>query len=246
MTNKQNKIWIKANWPAPNHIKAGTTIRMGGHSNFPYNELNLGLNVGDNIKDVEKNRLKLKTFLNLPNDPIWLDQTHSKKILPVDNAPIDLTADGSYTAQKNKVCVVTTADCVPILFCDTEENKVAAIHAGWKGICNGIIEDAVKIFSPSKSIIVWIGPAISQRYYQVGEEVYCSFLERSISLENAFKKNGKDWYCSLCKIVKIILNDLDITEIYECGLCTYEMNNLFFSYRRDGKTGRTATMIWIE
>ena len=163
MTKKIENFWLKANWSAPNNIKAGTTIRTGGYSHPPYNESNLSLNVGDDPKKVEKNRHAILTNLGINNEPIWLEQKHSKKILSIDKTPKDLNADGSYTTKKNKVCIVTTADCVPILFCNDEGTKVAAIHAGWKGICRGIIENAVKNFERPESIFVWIGPCISKK-----------------------------------------------------------------------------------
>ena len=246
MIRNKKKLWMDAKWPAPKNIKAGVSMRMGGYSKHPYNELNLSLNVGDNVNNVKKNRDALLTHLNLPNDPIWLEQTHDRKILSIDDIPKNLKADASYTTQKNRVCVVTTADCVPILLCDTKKNKVAAIHAGWRGICKGIIEDTIKIFSSTKSLIVWIGPCISQEHYQVSKDVYYAFLEHSKLLESAFKKDDDHWHCSLSDAVKITLINLGINQIYESGLCTYQMHNEFFSYRRDGETGRIATMIWIN
>ena len=240
------KFWIQADWPTPNHVKAGTSIRIGGYSHPPYNESNLSLNVGDEPKKVKKNRVKLLTNLGIDTEPVWLKQEHSKKILSVDEKPIDIKADGSYTTKKNRVCVVTTADCVPILFCNNEGTKIAAIHAGWKGICMGIINNTIKIFDCPESVFVWIGPCISKKYYEIGEDVYSNFLNYSDSLENSFEKNGAQrWSCSLNNIVKTLLKNSGIKKIYDCGLCTYELNDLFFSYRRDGNTGRTATMIWI-
>jgi YfiH family protein len=245
---KEKKIfWLKANWSAPNHVKAGTSIRTGGYSRSPYNESNLSLNVGDDPKNVKKNRSALVHHLELNEEPVWLEQTHSEKMFSINHVPENLKADGSYTTKKNRVCVITTADCVPVLFSNNEGTKVAAIHVGWKGICRGIVENAVKIFSCPRSTIVWIGPCISNKYYEIGEDVYSNFLDYSNSLESAFKKsNKKKWYCSLGDIVKILLKNSGINKIHECGLCTYQMNSLFFSYRRDGDTGRTASMIWID
>jgi len=246
MNEKVEKFWIQADWPIPNHVKAGTSIRIGGYSDPPYNESNLSLNVGDESKKVKKNRFKLLTNLGINTEPVWLEQEHSKKILSVDEKPIDIKADGSYTTKKDRVCVVTTADCVPILFCNNEGTKIAAIHAGWKGICMGIINNTIKIFDCPESVFVWIGPCISKKYYEIGEDVYSNFLNYSDLLENSFEKNGTQrWSCSLNNIVKTLLKNSGIKKIYDCGLCTYELNDLFFSYRRDGNTGRTATMIWI-
>ena len=246
MTNQIENFWIKANWSAPNNIKAGTTIRTSGYSQPPYSKSNLSLDVGDDPKKVEKNRHGILTNLGINTEPVWLEQKHSKKILSIDKTPKDLYADGSYTTKKNRVCVVTTADCVPILFCNDKGTKVAAIHAGWKGICKGIIENAVKNFERPESIFVWIGPCISKKYYKIGEDVYSNFLHYSNSLENSFEKNNNQrWSCCLKSIVKTVLDKSGVKKIYDCDLCTYELKNLFFSYRRDGITGRNASMIWI-
>ena len=247
MTKKIKKFWLKADWPAPNHVKAGTSIRIGGYSKPPYDEFNLSLNVGDSPAKVKKNRTELLTHLGINSEPIWLEQEHKKRILSVDEIPIDVKADGSYTTKKNRVCVVTTADCVPILFSNNEGTKVAAIHAGWKGICTGIIESTIKIFDYPESTYVWIGPCIGKKYYEIGEDVYSSFLKYSDSLGKSFKKNdNRKWSCSLNNIAKTLLKKSRIEKIYDCGLCTYELNDLFFSYRRDGDTGRMASMIWID
>lgn len=247
MTKKIKDLWLNADWPAPDHVRAGTSIRIGGYSKSPYDKSNVSLSVGDDPKHVKKNRAALSCYLGLDGEPIWLEQTHSEKILSVNNIPTNLKADGSYTTKQNRICVVTTADCVPILFCNNEGTKVAAIHAGWKGICRGIIENAVKIFSCPESTIVWIGPCISNEYYEIGENVYSNLLDYSNLLKSAFKKNDKkNWYCSLSDIAKILLKNSGINKIHECGLCTYKMDSLFFSYRRDGDTGRTASMIWID
>ena len=246
MIKKMEKFWMKAGWPAPNHVKAGTSVRVGGHSSPPYNESNVSLNVGDDPKKVKENRIELLMHLGISTEPIWLKQEHNKKILLVDETPTDIKADGSYTTKKNKVCVVTTADCVPILFCNNEGTKVAAIHAGWKGICMGIIDDTIKIFDRPESVFVWIGPCISKKHYEIGEDVYSNFLNYSDSLENSFKKNNNQkWSCCLNNIVKTLLKNSGVEKIYDCGLCTYELGDLFFSHRRDGNTGRMATMIWI-
>ena len=246
MTERKDNFWLEADWPAPNNIKAGTSTRISGYSRDPYNESNLSFNVGDNPNDVEKNRAALLDYLILQDSPVWLEQKHGGKILSIDKIPDDIKADGSYTTRKNRVCVVTTADCVPILFCNKEGTKVAATHAGWKGICKGIIENTVNIFEHPESMLVWIGPHISSKHYEIGEDVYSSFLDYSITLESSFKKiNEKKWSCCLNNIVKILLKNTGIHKIYGCDLCVYEMDNLFFSHRRDGNTGRTATMIWI-
>lgn len=247
MTNEIKSPWIWADWPAPDNIHAGTSIRVGGDSQAPYDELNLALHVGDTPENVINNRQTLSKYLNLPSEPVWLEQTHSSNIVAIDTYAEKVTADGSFTTKQNNVCAIMTADCVPILFCDAQGTKIAAVHAGWKGLCAGIIEKAINEFSNPESLLVWIGPCISGQYYEVGKDVYEKFNIYSPSLKSAFKQCNEDhWYCDLVSIVKIILGNSKVTSIYECGLCTYARDSLFYSYRRDGNTGRTATLIWME
>lgn len=247
MTNKEKEIWIQADWPAPQNIHAGTTLRTGGHSKKPFNELNLALHVDDQADDVLKNRHTLIETLHLPSEPIWLEQTHSSKIICVDNATENLHADASYTKEKNTICTIMTADCVPILFCNQEGTKVAAVHAGWKGICAGIIENSIKALSQAETLFAWIGPCISAKHYEVGNDVYENCMKHSDRLDIAFEQIDTDrWYCDLVKTVIILLENCKVGAIYECNLCTYSESDLFFSYRRDGRTGRTASMIWME
>ena len=246
----KNNCWLAADWPAPTHIHAGTTIRgnVAEQSNKrPYGGLNLAQHVGDSTSVVNTNRKTVSAHLELKSEPIWLDQYHSSDIISIDSIPNNLKADGAYTTRKNRVCSVLTADCVPILICDESGSKVAAIHAGWKGICHGIIENAIKKISTSTSIMVWIGPCISAEFYEVGNDVYNGCISHLTLLESAFTAGRpRHWQCDLSKIVKIIFKNEGVGAIYECSLCTYKMDNLFYSYRRDGVTGRTGSLIWME
>ena len=246
MTRPDNDFWVWADWPAPAHVYAGTSTRMGGYSLPPYKALNLADHVDDNPQHIHKNRALLNKSLKLTASPVWLEQTHSAKIISLDSEPDTLRADGSTTTTKDNACVVMTADCVPLLFCNKKGSRIAAIHAGWKGICMGIINNAIKCFPVDEPLLVWIGPCISQKHYEVGSEVYNRCMDLSASLKAAFQqKDAGHWLCSLSEIVKIILKNNGVEGIYECGLCTYERDELFYSYRRDGETGRTASMIWI-
>ena len=247
MTTQTNNFWLDANWPAPNNVHAGTSIRTGGYSKKPYDALNLALHVGDAADNVKKNRSTLSKHLKLQSEPVWLNQIHSSKIISIDTPSDNLDADASLTTKQNKICVVMTADCVPILFCNQNGTKVAAIHAGWKGICNGIIENAIKAFSQPQTILAWIGPCIGKDYYEIGKDVYESCLGHSNSLKNAFRQTDTvHWQADLTIMAKIILKKEGVGSIHECGLCTYKMDKMFYSYRRDGHTGRTASMIWME
>lgn len=247
MTSQKNKFWLDADWPAPKHIRAGTSIRTGGYSKAPYNELNIAHHVGDNPDDVKKNREALSDYLQLQSEPVWLKQTHSSNIISIDNTSGNRQADASFTKQKHKVCVIMTADCVPILLCNKDGTKIAAVHAGWRGICSGIIEKSLNAFSEPETVIAWIGPCISQEYYEVGIDVYENCLRQSHLLKNAFEQtNASHWQVNLVKIVRILMEKERVGLIHECGLCTYKMDEMFYSYRRDGTTGRAASMIWME
>lgn len=245
--HKKHDNWLWADWPAPKNIHAGTSLRTSGFSLPPFKGFNLAQHVNDNEHNVAQNRKKLIKNLSLKSTPIWLNQTHSKDIISIDELPENRDADGAITTTPNRVCVVLTADCVPVLFCNQSGTKIAAVHAGWKGICNGIIENAINMYTDPSSLLVWIGPCISQKYYEVGNDLYNACLSHSDSLKGAFQtKNDKHWYCNLSSLVKITLKNNGVGAIYECGLCTYKEQDLFYSYRRDGITGRTASMIWME
>jgi len=247
MTKPSDDRWLWANWPAPGNVHAGTSLRNGGISLSPFNDLNLGLHVGDDEKDVLNNRKILSQHLKLVSEPVWLEQTHSSNIISLDNHHKNISADSSYTTKQYNVCTIMTADCVPILFCNTAGSKVAAIHAGWRGICNGIIEKAVNVYSNPDAVLAWIGPCISSNHYEVGKEVYERCIAHKTSLKGAFIQiNENHWRCGLVNMVKIILKNSGIRMIYDCELCTYTMNELLYSYRREGVTGRTASMIWME
>lgn len=247
MTSPNNKLWLDADWPAPKNIHAGTSLRMGGNSLAPYNNFNLAQHVGDDANDVNKNRKILCDHLNLPHKPYWLNQTHSSDIFNMDRTDENRDADGSFTSKRNSVCAILTADCVPVLFCNQKGTKIAAIHAGWKGICGGIIENAIEIFSESDGLLVWIGPCISKKHYEVGKDVYENCLNHSPMTQKAFEQvNDNHWYADLVRIVKILAENSGVGAIYECDLCTFKEDDLFFSYRRDGTTGRTASLIWME
>ena len=243
----KSECWIPADWPAPENIRAGTTIRQNGYSLDNFSSLNLATHVGDDVDNVEKNRKYLIESLDLPSSPVWLSQYHSNDIVCLNDNLQTLKADGAYTTQRNKICTVMTADCVPLLFCNQSGTQIMAIHAGWKGICKGIIENAIKIYADPKQLMVWIGPCIHAKHYEVGRDVYEACIQHLPMSQEAFiQTDNNHWHCDLVTLVKIILKNSQIGAIYECGLCTFEQEALFYSYRRDGETGRTASMIWME
>ena len=237
------------NWPAPQNIKAYTTLRSGGVSAAPFDTFNLATHVGDNSQHVEKNRDQLKKILNLPADPIWIEQTHSTIVLPALPQNRNKSADATFTNQVNQVCVVLTADCLPILLCDRAGTHVAAIHAGWRGLSNGIIENTLQVMHiPSNNLLAWLGPAIGPNYFEVGNDVRDSFLDFDPSAVTAFKPcTNNRWLADIYQLARLRLQKQDITAIYGGEYCTYSEQDRFFSYRRDQqKTGRIATLIWIS
>lgn len=239
---------IIPDWPAPNWIKAYTTTRVGGFSHAPYNSLNIATHVGDNLNDVSKNRQLLQNNLHLKNPIIWLEQIHGNTAISADR-PIDsLTADAIYSKTEQTVCAIQTADCLPLLICCSSSYVVAAIHAGWKGLSNDIIENTINALAlPPQDILVWLGPAIGPHAFIVGEEVFQSFTEKDQTAKMAFKPiNNNLWQANLYKLAQQRLHKLGITSIYGGHFCTFIDDHRFFSYRRDKITGRMLSLIWID
>lgn len=241
---------IIPNWNIPKHIHAFTTVRTGGVSKPPFDSFNLGDHVNDSPEDVAQNRALLVEKFHLPQSPLFLTQTHSTRVLELPYSGKDIEADAVYTNQPNQVCLVMTADCLPILFVSKDGKEIAAAHAGWRGLCDGVLEATVEKFQcPSNEISAWLGPAIGAKAFQVGKEVieqFCAFDPRA---EEAFiqdnSTSGK-FLGNLYQIATQRLNKLGITEISGGEYCTYTQEDLFFSYRRDKQTGRMATLIWKE
>ena len=241
---------IYPNWQAPKNIKALTTVRSGGVSLPPFDSFNLGDHVCDDPKAVQQNRSLLVDKFDLPNQPFFLIQTHSTKVIELPFTGSNVEADAVYTQQANQVCLVMTADCLPVLFFNKEGTEVAAAHAGWRGLCDGILEETVAKFKcPTSDIIAWLGPAIGPTAFQVGEEIieqFCAFDSNAkLAFTPDLTTSGK-FLGNLYQLATPRLNQLGITEISGGGHCTYTEQDKFFSYRRDKKTGRMASLIWIE
>jgi polyphenol oxidase len=245
--NPDGLPWIPAKWNAPPGIKAGITTRVGGFSKAPFNAFNIANHVGDDKLDVRKNRNKLITDLNLENEPVWLNQIHENRIVNADGN-INIVADGAITSTPGIPCVIMTADCVPLLICNQDGNKIGAIHVGWKGLVAGIVHNAVKKFDISpEHLMVWIGPHIKEDNYEVGPDVYQNCIDIDDNLKSAFKrKDSTHWYANLEAMIKYLLNKSGVWDIYSSPYCTYSDEDNFFSYRRDQTTGRMASMIWMD
>jgi YfiH family protein len=236
---------IIPDWPAPTRVRALQTTRQGGMSNVPYASLNLGSHVGDVPLQVARNRMLLNTLL--PSEPVWLRQVHGTVVVDADSAGCLPEADASF-ARRGSVCVVMTADCLPVLLCDRQGSVVAAVHAGWKGLAAGVIEAAVAAMQvPPQHVLAWLGPAIGQEAFEVGEDVRNAFMRDGLHNAGAFKtgQSGK-WYADLYQLARLRLEKLGAGGVYGGGYCTYHEADRFFSYRRDGKTGRMGSFIWLE
>ena len=237
---------LLAHWPAPSSIQALSTTRTSGYSIAPYDQNNLALHVGDRESDVLANRLQLSNALELPGEPEWLHQTHSTNCVIIEE-DTNREADAAITRLKNKPLVIMTADCLPIVLCDQNGTEIAAIHAGWRGLAHGIIENTLKkMHSPRQTLMAWIGPAICHHCYQIGEEVYDTFCEKYPYTKSTFELKDAKLYANLFKIAELILNAEGINAVYPSNACTFERNSEFYSYRRTAQTGRIATLIWFK
>jgi YfiH family protein len=239
---------IYPNWPAPQHIRAFTTIRTGGLSAAPFNSLNLGDHVGDAPLIVEQNREILLNSAKLPEPPRWLSQQHGCRVIESLHWSAGECADGIVTNTLNHVCPVLTADCLPILLCNQQGDRIAAIHAGWRGLANGVVENAIASFGLNKQhIMAWLGPAIGPENFEVGEDVVNNFVQHDVIAKQAFKQTDDTHYnADIYLLARQRLRALGVTDIYGGQFCTVNDPTRFFSYRRDNVTGRMASVIWIQ
>jgi len=237
---------ITADWPAPSHVHAAVTTRDGGVSDGPYASLNLGTHVGDDATAVMENRRRVREFLQLPSEPTWLNQVHGTAIVEAGERASPPTADASFARAPGVICAVLTADCLPVILCDRQGNQVAAAHAGWRGLAAGVLTSAVNSFPTSPdNLLAWLGPAIEPNAFEVGEEVRAAFLARDPAHETAFTPNARGrWHADLYTLARRELERLG-TAVFGGGFACYADADRFFSYRRDGRTGRMATMVWM-
>ncbi len=236
---------IIPNWPAPAHVKACTTTRYGGYSQVPYDEFNLADHVGDDAEKVKANRALLTQKLRLPSEPVWLKQVHGIQVLTAKPVHRYCVADGVFSTQYGQVCIVLTADCLPILFSDRAGTCVAAVHAGWRGLAAGILEKTLNVLP--QDILVWLGPAIGPQAFEVGDEVRETFIDFLPQAAEAFTPNRKGhWLANLYLIAYQRLAHQGITTVFGGDFCTYTDTKRFYSYRRNQITGRMASLIWLE
>lgn len=221
---------IKPDWPAPQQVKSYTTSRKFG-----------------SLVE-EKNRKILIEELKLPSQPIWLKQVHGIKSVLAEPNNIDCEADASFTTQRGSVCVIMTADCLPVLFCDKAGKQIAAAHAGWRGLAAGVLENTLKNFNvaSSEEILVWLGPAIGPDKFEVGDEVRDAFINDLPQAKVAFKTSRDGhWFADLYLLARQRLAEQGINNVYGGNFCTYTEIDRFYSFRHNKITGRMASLIWL-
>ncbi|WP_394249058.1 peptidoglycan editing factor PgeF [Vibrio profundi] len=234
-------------WNAPKNVKAFASTRVGGFSKNEYLGLNLGTHVGDDLATVQKNREWLQRDSMMPSAPTWLNQTHSTTVIEVNSISSEvLDADGAFTKRAGIVCSAMTADCLPVLLTNTQGTQVAAVHAGWRGLADGIVENAVQMFDGE--VIAWLGPAIGSGAFEVGEDVLNAFVSFDGNAIHAFeqKTQPSKWLANMSQLAMQRLDKLGVSKVTDSNLCTFSDPSKFYSYRRDGVTGRQASFIWME
>jgi polyphenol oxidase len=243
--------WFEADWPAPRGVRTLSTLRgdaQSGVSKGPYSGFNLGDHVGDDPLAVAENRHRLKAAAGLPSDPVWLSQVHGIQVADLDSSVASGPADAAIARGSGKVCSILTADCLPILLASGLGDTVAAAHAGWRGLAAGVIEATVAAMgSPPESLMAWLGPAIGPQNFEVGTEVRDVFLDADPKAREAFQPNVRGRFMAdLGMLARQRLQSLGVKRIYGSGECTFTRADRYFSHRRDGISGRQATLIWRE
>ncbi|MGQ7815609.1 peptidoglycan editing factor PgeF [Metapseudomonas furukawaii] len=236
--------WLKPDWPAPACVRACVTTREGGFSLPPYEGLNLGSHVGDDPLAVERNRQALTDALGCR--PAWLSQVHGVQVVEANPSRVD-EADGSWTATPGVAASVLTADCLPALFCDRAGTRVAATHAGWRGLANGVLEATLDALALApEEVLVWLGPAIGPEAFEVGPEVREAFVAQHPQAASAFRPslNAGKFMADIYQLARIRLAARGVTAVHGGGFCTVG-DPRFYSYRRAARTGRFASLVWL-
>lgn len=246
---------LQAAWPAPPRVRAVVTQRTGGVSRTPFDTLNLAAHVGDDPVAVAENRRRLRASLALPAEPLWLSQMHGAGVLDADRqgsrGEVSIApppqADAAVTRTAGRVLAVLIADCLPVLFARRDGAAVAVAHAGWRGLAAGVLEATVAALGcPGGELHAWLGPGIGPRHFEVGAEVRAAFCERDARAAQAFAPNARGrWQCDLAGLARLRLAGLGVRSVHGTPSCSFEDAQGFYSYRRDGRTGRVAALIWL-
>ncbi len=244
---------IRPDWPAPAAIRAVFALRRGGVSRPPFDSLNLGLHTGDDPEAVAENRRRLREALALPSEPAWLTQVHGAAVVRLEQVtPVEPRADAAATRLPGRVCAIQVADCMPVLIAARDGSAVAAAHAGWRGLAAGVLEATIRALGAEpfriapQDLMAWMGPAIGPRHFEVGDEVREAFIAGDAGAESAFTRNARGrWQCDLYLLARRRLAAAGVRDVHGGGWCTYADPARFYSYRRDGRCGRMAAMVWI-
>lgn len=241
--------WIIPDWPAPSHVRAFFTTRAGGVSRGPYSSFNLGEATDDDPAAVSANHARLRTLL--PQEPRWLRQVHGARVVKAEASDDRPAADACVALERQHVCAILVADCLPVLFTDRGGTVVAAAHAGWRGLAAGVIDNTVKAMTNKgvapRDVLAWIGPGIGPTAFEVGDDVYEVYTQRDARASEAFNRHtpGK-WLADLPRLARRALARAHVTQIYGGDLCTWSDPQRFYSYRRDRATGRMGAFLWRE
>jgi polyphenol oxidase len=245
--------WLVPEWPAPRSVRAISTARMGGVSSGPYQSLNLGNHVGDVAADVEANRRRLMAAAELPSEPVWMSQVHGISVADLDAEAAEgmqggIVADAAVARRPGRICTILTADCLPVLLTAESGECIGAAHAGWRGLAAGVIEATVGAMAAApEKLLAWLGPAIGPQHFEVGPEVRAALIEKDAGADSAMTPNARGRFMAdLYALARRRLEALGVSRIYGGGECTYSARDRYFSHRRDGVSGRQATLIWIE
>ena len=238
---------LQPDWPAAPPVRAASTTRVGGRSLGEWSGLNLATHVGDDPVHVAANRRLLAGALDLPHEPYWLNQVHGTRVCELPASAADCAADAASSTAAGEVCVVMTADCLPVLFTDLHGSRVAAAHAGWRGLAAGVLEASAARFDDPAQVLAWLGPAIGPQAFEVGDEVRHAFVDHDPASAGAFVANRPGhWLADIYALARRRLRAAGVTRIYGGGLCTYSEPERFYSFRRDRISGRMASLIWLE
>ncbi len=238
---------IEPEWDAPPGVHAAFTLRTGGVSAPPFDSFNCAAHVGDEPQAVARNRALLRERLALPAEPAWLEQVHGRHTVALEEAGgARRTADAAVTRAAGRVCVVQVADCLPVLLASRDGAAVGAAHAGWRGLAAGVLESAVRALGAAPAeVLAWLGPAIGPGHFEVGEEVRAAFIGTDPAASAAFAPNARGrWQCDLYALARRRLAALGVGRVWGGQWCTYADSARFFSYRREGRCGRMAALIW--
>jgi YfiH family protein len=239
--------WIVPDWPAPPRVGSLVTTRRGGFSTGAFASLNLGEHVGDDPAAVAANRRLVCQRVGAR--PVWLRQVHGVRVIDAADGvgPHPPEADAAFARQAGVACAVMTADCLPVLFCDTQGTVVAAAHAGWRGLLAGVLEATVAAMeTPGKDLLAWLGPAIGPQTFEVGGEVREAFIDADACAAEAFRPSGGKWLADLYRLARQRLAKRGVARVSGGGFCTVSEAERFYSHRRDGRAGRMASLIWLK